>query len=95
MDNTTSFNICVDSDILKQCEAMYGELGVDLNTAINVFLNKSLCVGGFPFDVNKETMAAMLEAERIVCDPFVKRYSDVEQALRVLKECVYIENKYI
>ena len=81
MDNTTSFNICVDSDILKQCEAMYGELGVDLNTAINVFLNKSLCVGGFPFDVNKETMAAMLEAERIVCDPFVKRYSDVEEAL--------------
>ena len=51
-----------------------------------MFLNKSLCVGGFPFDVNKETMAAMLEAERIVCDPFVKRYSDVEQALRVLKE---------
>lgn len=95
MDNTTSFNICVDSDILKQCEAMYGELGVDLNTAINVFLNKSLCVGGFPFDINKETMAAMLEAERIVCDPFVKRYSDVEQALRVLKERVYIENKYI
>ena len=52
MVNTTSFNICVDSDILKQCEAMYGELGVDLNTAINVFLNKSLCVGGFPFDLN-------------------------------------------
>ena len=95
MDNTTSFNICVDSDILKQCEAMYGELGVDLNTAINVFLNKSLCVGGFPFDVNKETMAAMLEAERIVCDPFVKRYSDVGESLKMLKELVYIENKYI
>lgn len=86
MDNTTSFNVCVDCDILKQCEAMYGELGVDLNTAINVFLNKSLCVGGFPFDVNKETMAAMLEAERIVRDPFVKRYSDVGEALKVLKE---------
>ena len=41
MDNTTSFNICVDSDILKQCEAMYGELGVDLNTAINVNWFKS------------------------------------------------------
>lgn len=45
---------------------MYGELGVDLNTAINVFLNKSLYVGGFSFDVNKEIMAAMLDAERIV-----------------------------
>lgn len=86
MSNITNFNICVDSDILKQCEAMYGDLGVDLNTAINVFLNKSLCVGGFPFGVNKETMTAMLEAERIVYDPMVKRYSDVEEALRVLKE---------
>ena len=86
MSNTTNFCICVDSDILKQCEAMYGELGVDLNIAINVFLNKSLCVGGFPFDLNKETMVAMLEAERIVYDPFVKRYSDVEEALKVLKE---------
>ena len=86
MSNITNFNICVDSDILEQCEAMYGDLGVDLNTAINVFLNKSLCVGGFPFGVNKETMTAMLEAERIVYDPMVKRYSDVEEALRVLKE---------
>ena len=56
MYDTTSFNICVDSDILKQCEAMYGELGVDFNTAINVFLNKSLCVGGFPFDVRLENL---------------------------------------
>ena len=86
MANIIKFNVCVDCDILKQCEAMYGELGVDLNTAINVFLYRSLCVGGFPFDLNKETMAAMLEAERIVYDPFVKRYSDVEEALKVLKE---------
>ena len=91
MDNTTSFNICVDSDILKQCEAMYGELGINLTTAINVFLRQSLRVGGFPFDVrieqpNKETMAAMLEAERIARDSSVKRYTDVEEALKVLKE---------
>lgn len=85
MANIINFNVCVDCDILKQCEEMYSELGVDLNTAINVFLNQSLCVGGFPFDVN-ETMVAMLEAERIVCDPFVKRYFDVEEALKVLKE---------
>ena len=56
MDNTTSFNICVDSDILKQCEAMYGELGVDLNTAINVFLYDSLCEGDFLFDVRLENL---------------------------------------
>lgn len=89
--NTTHFTVCIDSDIKKQCEAMYGELGIDLNTAINVFLHQSLRVGGFPFDVrlkqpNKETIEAILEAERIARDPSVKRYSDVEEALKALKE---------
>ena len=88
---TTNFSVRMDSDIKKQCEAMYGELGINLTTAINVFLRQSLRVGGFPFDVrieqpNKETMAAMLEAERIPRDSSVKRYSDVEEALRALKE---------
>lgn len=53
MANIINFNVCVDRDILKQCEDMYSELGVDLNTAINVFLRQSLRVGGFPFDVNE------------------------------------------
>lgn len=91
MATTTNFTVRMDSDIKKQCEAIYGELGINLTTAINVFLRQSLHAGGFPFDVrldqpNKETMAAMLEAERIARDPPVKRYSDVEEALRALKE---------
>ena len=91
MATATNFTVRMDSDIKKQCEAIYGELGINLTTAINVFLRQSLRSGGFPFDVrldqpNKETMAAMLEAERIARDPPVKRYSDVEEALRALKE---------
>ena len=91
MATTTNFSVRMDSDIKKHCEALYGELGINLTTAINVFLRQSLRVGGFPFDVrmeqpNKETMAAMLEAERIAHDPSVKRYSDTEEALRALKE---------
>ena len=53
--------------------------------------NFSVRMDSFPFDVhleqpNKETIAAMLEAERIAHDPSVKRYSDVDEALRALKE---------
>lgn len=87
---STNFSVRMDSDIKKQCEFLYGELGMNLTTAINVFLRQSLRVGGFPFEVrldqpNKETMAAMLEAERIAKDPSVRHYSDVEEALRELK----------
>ena len=90
MANTTNFSVRMDSDVKKQSEALFGELGMNLTTAINVFLRQSIRVGGFPFDVtvnvpNAATMAAMLEAERIARDPDVKRYSDVKKALRELK----------
>ena len=90
MANTTNFSVRMDSDIKKQCEALYGELGMNLTTAINVFLRQSLRVGGFPFEVrleqpNREIIAAMLEAKQIAQNPDVKHYSDVEEALRELK----------
>lgn len=90
MANTTNFSVRMDSEIKKQSESLFSELGMNLTTAINVFLRQSLRVGGFPFDVkleqpNRETVAAMLEAERIAHDPNVKHYSDVEEALRELK----------
>ena len=91
MAATTNFTVRIDSDIKKQCEAVYGELGINLTTAINVFLRQSLRVGGFPFDVrmeqpNKETMAAMLEAERIAKDPNVKGYTDLDELFADLKK---------
>lgn len=90
MAATTNFSVRMDVDLKKQCESLYGELGINLTTAINVFLRQSLRVGGFPFDVrleqpNKETILAMLESEKIANDPNIKRYSDVEEALKELK----------
>ena len=89
MATTTNFSVRMDGDIKKQCEALYGELGINLTTAINVFLRQSLRVGGFPFDVrldqpNKETIAAMLEAERIARDPSVINDKGEEVPLRKL-----------
>mgnify|MGYP002910444609 CR=1 FL=1 len=54
MANTTNFSVRMDSDIKKQCETLYNELGVNLTTAINVFLRQSLRAGGFPFEVRLE-----------------------------------------
>ena len=90
MATTTNFSVRMDGDIKKQCEALYGELGINLTTAINVFLRQSLRVGGFPFDVrldqpNKETIAAMSEAERIAKCPSVKGYTDLDELFADLK----------
>ena len=87
---TTNISIRMDSDLKAQAEALFAELGMNLSTAFNVFVRQSLRDGGIPFEIkmdqpNKETMAAMLEAELIAKDPNVKHYSDVEEALRELK----------
>lgn len=87
---TTNISIRMDSDLKSQADALFSELGMNLSTAFNIFVRQSLRDGGIPFEIkmdqpNKETMAAMLEAERISKDPNVKHYSDVEEALRELK----------
>lgn len=91
MAGSTNVTIRMDADVKAQAEALFGELGMNLTTAFNIFVRQSLRKGGIPFEVvldqpNKETVAAMLEAERIAHDPSVKHYTDVEEALRALKE---------
>ena len=68
--NTTNISIRMDADLKAQADALFTELGMNLTTAFNIFVRQSLREGGIPFEVkleqpNKETVAAMLEAERI------------------------------
>lgn len=86
----TSYTHRIDPDLRAQSEAIFAALGMPLGTAINVFLKKSVAVGGFPFDVrldvqSRETVEAMLEAEKIAKDPVIEALS-VEEALEALKK---------
>lgn len=82
--NTTNVTIRMDADLKAQAEELFAELGMNLTTAFNVFVRQSLRQGGLPFEVklekpNKETIAAMLEAERIAKDPNVKGYNNLDE----------------
>jgi len=77
MANTVNINIRVDSDLKKKAEAIYSELGMNLSTAMNVFLRSSIRYGGIPFDLrldafNAETLAAVDDANsgRDLSKPF-------------------------
>lgn len=67
---TCNFSVRMDSEVKNQSEAIFNELGLNLTTAINVFLRKSIQSGGFPFDVrldepSKDLLMAVQEAENI------------------------------
>ena len=93
MAKTTSSNISIrmDSDLKSAAEALFDELGMSLSTAFNIFVRQSLREGGIPFKItegrpNQETVAAMLEAERIAKDPSVKGYNNVDDLFADLNE---------
>ena len=88
---TTNINIRMDSDLKAQADALFGELGMNLSTAFNIFVRQSIRDGGIPFEItlnqpSKDTIAAMLEAERSAKDPSVKGYNDLDELFAELKK---------
>jgi len=64
MRNTTNLNIRVDEELKRQAEAIFSELGLNMSTAMNMFLRYSVRYGGIPFKLriekpNAETLAAI------------------------------------
>lgn len=87
---TTNISIRMDADLKAQADALFVELGMNLSTAFNIFVRQSLREGRIPFAIslnqpNQETVAAMLEAERIAKDPSVKGYSDLDELFTGLR----------
>ena len=88
--NTTNISIRMDSALKTQADKLFGELGMNLSTAFNIFVRQSLREGRIPFDSslnqpNKDTVEAMLEAERIAKDTSVKGYTDLDKLFADLK----------
>jgi len=61
---TTNLNVRIDADLKKQSEEIFNELGLNMSTALTVFLRQSVRSRGIPFDMrlnipNDETIAAI------------------------------------
>ncbi len=64
MASTTNLNIRVDEELKRKAEALFAELGLNMSTAMNIFLRHAVRYGGIPFDLrierpNAETLAAI------------------------------------
>ena len=88
---TTNLNIRTEKDIKEQAELIFSELGLNMTTAINMFLRTAIREQGIPFalklDVpNETTKAAIEEGRRIALDSSVKGYTDMESLKEALEK---------
>ena len=67
--STVNVTFRIDENIKAQADELFGELGMSMSTAFNVFLRQSIREQGIPFEISKNvpnaaTLAAMDAAEK-------------------------------
>lgn len=75
----------VDTETKLEAESLFESLGLDITSAIRLFLRQSINQQRIPFDIvppkynfSEETLAAINEARRISKDSTVKSYSSAK-----------------
>lgn len=88
---STPTQVRIDSEIKKQAAAVFANLGLDMSTAVNLFLHQCVLHQGLPFAVeipqySEKTIEAMAEARRISRSPDVKGYTSMEELKAALND---------
>ncbi len=88
---TVPTQVRIDADVKKQASKIFAQLGIDMSTAMNIFLRQCVMKGGLPFNVeipqfNSETLAAIEEAKTIAKNPNSKKYRSMKELKAALDE---------
>ena len=87
---TSNMNIRMDKEVKEKAQQIFAQLGMDMTTAVNVFLRQTIRHNGLPFEVkldtpNKETLMAIEEVQQMKKDPSLgKAYTDVDEMMKEL-----------
>ena len=82
-------SLTIDADVKKEAQELFSDLGLDLSTAVGIFLRQSVREQRIPFDVkrdvpNAETMAALKETKEMEAHP--ERYKGYSSFKDVMNE---------
>ena len=80
-------NIRVDNDIKNNAKKIFAELGMDLTTAVNIFLRQSIREHGMPFELklhvpNDETLEAIRQVNNK--EDLSKPFSSISELMQDL-----------
>lgn len=83
----TNINVRVDEILKQEAEALFNDLGLNMSSAMNLFLRSAIMFNGIPFEIkrqipNEETKAALKECEEMMKNPGnYKRYESFDEVL--------------
>lgn len=88
--NKTHTNISIDPTLKKKAVKLFAELGLDLSSAITLFLVQAVREQAIPFEIkldnfNKDTIEAINEIKYMKDKKKYKRYNSFDEILKELK----------
>ncbi len=90
--SATTMNIRVDKEVKDNAKMIFAELGMDLTTAVNIFLRQSIREHGIPFklkldipneETKEETKKVLRESEKGI--GMSKKFSSAEELFEDLE----------
>ncbi|HGI2164764.1 TPA: type II toxin-antitoxin system RelB/DinJ family antitoxin [Streptococcus agalactiae] len=86
---TVPTQIRIDETVKAQATSLFNDLGMDMSSAVNIFLRQCLLRGGLPFTVevpnySQKTLEALAEAKRISRDETVTSYDNLADLKKAL-----------
>jgi len=96
MAKTASLNIRIDPETKSSVDVIFSRFGITIADAVNIFLHKSIMVGGLPFDMtlpqyNEETLSAMREANDIASGKVNTKFYNSLAELNAELDAEYVE----
>lgn len=64
--STVNLSIRVNRELKENAEALFGELGMNLTTALNVFLRQAVRQGGIPFEIKTDPFYSEKNMEHLL-----------------------------
>ncbi|MDD5952241.1 MAG: type II toxin-antitoxin system RelB/DinJ family antitoxin [Oscillospiraceae bacterium] len=87
---TTSMTIRMEKEVKQQAQKLFSDMGMDMTTAINIFLRQAIKEQAIPFRIgnpvpNQETLEALKEVDQMKKHPEqYKGYTDVDEMMEEL-----------
>lgn len=87
---TVNMSIRMDTELKKQADAMLADMGLNMTTAMNMFLRQVVRQGRIPFEIatdipNGETVAAIQEMDDMISGKIpAKKYSSTDELFKDL-----------
>lgn len=68
MEKPATLNLRVDPTLKKDAESVLGRLGVPMSTAVDMFLNQIVLIGGIPFAVTLPNAHESIDTTKMSID---------------------------